>query len=74
MKLMSEVNLQAMTLKELKAYVLLHREDDQAFYIYMDRLKAEATWTSHPPLKSVEDMENYPEVIEKLKRDSGRRS
>ncbi|WP_038026390.1 hypothetical protein [Synechococcus sp. PCC 7336] len=71
---MSEVDLQMMSLKELKAYVLSHREDDQAFHTYMDRLQAEATWTSYPPLKSMEDMENYPEVIERFQQDSGQHS
>jgi hypothetical protein len=66
---MNKENLQTMSLGELKAYVLSHREDDQAFYTYMDRLKTEATSTAYPPLKSIEDMENYPEVIERLKQD-----
>ena len=62
-----------MSRKELKAYVLAHRDDDEAFYAYVDRLHAEGKWVKMPHLKSIEDMENYPEFIEKLRKDPGRR-
>ena len=38
---MTLVNYQAMTLKELRRYVLTHREDIAAFYAYVDRSKSE---------------------------------
>jgi hypothetical protein len=34
-------NFQTMPRKELRAYVLSHRDDDNALRIYMDRLKTE---------------------------------
>ncbi|MCV3213550.1 hypothetical protein OGM63_08430 [Plectonema radiosum NIES-515] len=34
---MTQVNYAAMTDQELKRYILAHRDDQQAFYIYMDR-------------------------------------
>lgn len=67
-------NFKEISLKELRAYVLSHREDEEAFYIYVDRINAECKRVTHPPLKSMEDMENYPEFLEKLRRDPGRQS
>lgn len=65
---MNRPNFQAMSKKELQAYVLSHRDNNDAFYAYVDKLHAEANWTEHEPLKSVEDLENYPQFIEKLRR------
>lgn len=59
-----------MTLKELHAYVITHREDDEAFYTYVDKLRAEATWIEMPLLKSAEDLENYPEFIKRMSKSS----
>ena len=70
---MSNPNFQTMTLKELRIYVLSHQEDNEAFYAFVDRLHSEKKWVTHPPLKSMEDMENYPDVIEKFRRDPGRK-
>lgn len=62
-------NFHEIDLKELKAYILEHTEDDEAFYIYRDRSKIERNWSKKmPPLKSDEDLENYPEFIEHLRR------
>ena len=41
---MNKPNFQAMTRKELHAYVLKHREDIEAFHIYVDKLHKEANW------------------------------
>lgn len=37
---MNQPNFQAMTKKELRAYVLAHRDDDEAFYAYVDKIRA----------------------------------
>ena len=37
---MTTANYDAMSLDELRRYVLTHREDDNAFYIYIERSKA----------------------------------
>ena len=68
---MNKPNFQAMNRKELQAYVLAHRDDDKAFQAYVDKLHAEANWTEHPPLTSVEDLKNYPNLTKKLRQDSG---
>ena len=62
-------NFQAMSRKELRVYVLEHRDDDEAFYAYRDKSKAEGKWVKHPPLKSIDDLENYPEFLEKIRKE-----
>ncbi len=37
---MSQVNYAAMTLDEAKRYFLAHRDDQEAFHAYMDKLEA----------------------------------
>jgi hypothetical protein len=36
----------------------------------VDKLHVEAKWVEMPALQSVEDMENYPEFIERLRKSS----
>jgi len=67
---MSKLDFQAMTQKDLHAYVLAHRHDQEAFYAYIDKLYAEANWVEMPPLQSLEDLENYPEFIEHIRGNS----
>ena len=62
-------NFSEMNLKELRTYMLDHRDDDEAFYAYVDRSKAEGTWVKMPPLKSPEDLDNYPEFLDKIRKD-----
>ena len=37
---MTEANLEAMSLNDLRHYVLTHRQDLNAFHLYVDRSKA----------------------------------
>ena len=67
---MSEPNFQEMSQKQLHDYVLAHREDQAAFYAYVDKLHAEGNWIEMPPLKSLEDLENYPEFVHRFRDDS----
>ncbi|MBW4631695.1 MAG: hypothetical protein KME30_07270 [Iphinoe sp. HA4291-MV1] len=67
---MSKPNFQAMSYKELHAYVLAHRDDQEAFYAYVDKLHAEANWVEMPALQSLEDLENYPEFLEHVRNGS----
>ena len=49
-------NFQEMSLKELRTYVLEHREDDQAFYALVDRTEAaNPNAVSYPAPKTPED-------------------
>jgi len=67
---MTRPNFKAMSQIDLKAYVLAHRDDEEAFYAYVDKLHAEATWIEMPPLESAEDLDNYPEFIEHISKSS----
>ena len=60
---MNNRNFQAMTRQELHNYVFNHRDDQEAFYAYMDKLHNEAKWVEMPPLQSVEDLDNYPDFV-----------
>jgi hypothetical protein len=42
-------NFQEMSRKELRAYVLAHRDDDEAFYAYVDKINKDGNRTEHPP-------------------------
>jgi hypothetical protein len=65
-------NFNEMSRKELRTYVLAHRDDDEAFYALADRISADAAnKVPYPPLKSLEDIENYPEFLEKLRHNLG---
>jgi hypothetical protein len=63
-------NFQAMNQKELQGYVLEHREDQEAFHAYVDKLHTEGNWIDMPPIKSDQDLENYPEFIEHIRRSA----
>jgi hypothetical protein len=67
---MSQPNFQAMSQKELQRYVLAHREDQAAFYAYVDRLNAEANWIEMPPLRSIDDIDNHPEFVNRFRNNS----
>lgn len=69
---MNQPDFQAMSQKELQRYVLSHREDQDAFYAYVDKLNAEANWIEMPPLSSVEDMDNHPEFVNRFRNNSHR--
>lgn len=56
----------AMSRKELRAYLLTHREDEEAFFAYVDRSEVEANWVELPPVESIEDLQNFPEFLKKL--------
>jgi hypothetical protein len=66
----SKPNFQAMDWKELHAYVLAHRDDQEAFHVYVDKLHAEANWVEMSPLQSVEDLQNHPEFVERVRNGS----
>lgn len=61
---MTQHNFQDMNIKELRAYVLAHRDDQEAFYAYVDKLDAEANWVEMPPLESLDSLTDYPEFFQ----------
>jgi hypothetical protein len=67
---MSKPNFQTMSQKELHSYVLTHRDDQDAFYAYVDKLHQEGNWIEMPPVDSVEDLEKYPEFTARFRKSS----
>jgi hypothetical protein len=68
-----KLNFQMMSKKELRAYVLNHRDDEEAFYAYMDKLHTEENRIKHPPVDFFDELENYPELAVKLQQESDKR-
>lgn len=58
---MKKPNFLAMTRTELRKYILDHREDEEAFQIYVDRFKSENNEVFPAP-KTIEDLQNFPEL------------
>jgi hypothetical protein len=70
---MNHPNFQTMNLKELRAYLLSHREDEKVFQTYVDRIHNESNWVEVPFCESLDELEAYPDFAEKLRQDSGRK-
>jgi hypothetical protein len=67
---MNKPNFQVMSQKELHRYFLAHRDDQDAFYAYVDRLHEEGNWIEMPPVESVQDLEKYPEFTARFQNSS----
>jgi hypothetical protein len=65
-------NFQSMSKVELRNYGLAHRNDEEAFQFYVDRVAAEEGRVTYPPLPSIDDFENSPELIKTFENDPGR--
>jgi len=58
-------NFQTMSLKELRAFVLEHRDDEEAFQAMVDRYGAEyPNRVSYPPPKTPEEREAMQRLIQ----------
>ncbi len=57
---MTTPNFDQMSKSELKAYLVTHANDTQAFYALMDKVKAEP----NPVYYSLEDIDRLEELIE----------
>jgi hypothetical protein len=66
----SKPNFQAMDQRELQAYVLAHRDDQDAFYAYVDRLHGEANWVDMPPVQSLDDLANHTAFVQHVRHSS----
>ena len=67
---MSKPNFQSMSQKDLHDYVMAHRDEQEAFYAYVDKLHSEATWIEMPAIKSLQDLKNYPEFTKRFSNGS----
>lgn len=70
---MTQPNFEAMTRKELKAYILAHRNNNEAFYAYMDKVNAEPPTEIFPAPKSLDDFQNFSPLLERLRQDPARK-
>lgn len=67
---MSQPNFEAMSRKELRAYILEHRDDEYAFRVYLDRITAEATDSVvYPAPQSIDDLNHFPQLLEKHRKE-----
>lgn len=66
---MMKPNFQAMTRKELLRYILEHRDDDDAFYAFMDKTHAEPPTEVYPAPQSIDDLKHFPQLVEKHLQD-----
>ena len=64
-----KLDFKAMTRKELLAYILQHRDDDEAFHIYMDKVHAEPPTEIYPAPQSIDDLKHFPQLLEKFRRE-----
>ncbi|MEM9274951.1 MAG: hypothetical protein AAGA80_18600 [Cyanobacteria bacterium P01_F01_bin.143] len=67
---MTQPNFESMTQKELQKYFLAHRDNQAAFYAYIDKLRKEGNWIEMPPLKSLEDLDKHPDFLEHFRGNS----
>jgi hypothetical protein len=62
-------NFAAMSRKELRAYILEHRDDDEAFYAYMDKLQQNPNkGPIFPAPKTIDDLKHFPELLEQYRK------
>ena len=59
---------EAMSRQELRAYILEHREDEEAFQLYLDQVMAEPG-EIYPAPKKIEDLSNFSQLLPKKNRN-----
>jgi hypothetical protein len=65
---MSKPDFKTMSRKELLAYILEYRTDDDAFYELMDRAEADPNPQYFPAPKSMDDLNHFPQLLEEHRR------
>ncbi|MBE9019305.1 hypothetical protein C7Y66_29175 [Chroococcidiopsis sp. CCALA 051] len=62
---MTQPNFQAMSRKELLAYMLEHRDDDEVFRVFMDKVHAEPPTEVYPAPQTIDDLKHFPQLLKK---------
>lgn len=57
-------SFETMTRQQLRAYILEHREDQEALHIYLDRVMAEPG-EIYPAPQTIDDLKDFPQLLEK---------
>jgi hypothetical protein len=65
-----KAEFQGMTRNELRSYLLNHRTDLTAISAYVQKISTEANWVTCPALNSPEDLDNYPDFLDKVRRET----
>ena len=63
-----KLKFETMTRQELRAYILEHREDEEAFQVYLDRVMAEPG-EIYPAPQSIDDLKHFPDLLEKHRQE-----
>lgn len=63
-------DFQRMSRQELRSYLLNHRTDLQAVSAYVQKISTEPGWVTCPALSSPDDLDNYPEFLAQVRRES----
>lgn len=63
-------NFSSMSRVDLRSYLLTHRNDPTAISAYVQRITAEPGWVQCSALSSPDDLDNYPEFLEKVQREN----
>jgi len=66
---MMKPDFKAMTRNELLAYMLENRDDDEAFYVFMDLVHTEPPTEIYPAPQSIDDLKHFPQLLEKFRRE-----
>jgi hypothetical protein len=60
---MSRIELEALNFSELRAYVVAHPKDTEAFHLWVDRATANAPQTWYPAPKTEEDFAEMERIM-----------
>lgn len=69
-----KTNFQSMSKNELREYVLTHRDDEEAFHAYMDKLHKQENRTKHLGVDYFDELENYSDFAKKLQQESNKQT
>jgi len=67
--IMTKPNFQAMSRKELLSYMREHREDNEAYYAFLDKANNQGATEFYPALQSIEDLQHFPQLLEKFRQE-----
>lgn len=65
---MNQFDLEAMSRQELRAYLLEHREDEEAYQVYIQKVKTEPAKETFPAPQSIEDLQHFPRLLKQNKQ------
>jgi len=64
---MPQLNFHSMSRTELRAYILEHQDDEQAFHAYMDLLKSQPV-LANGTMADLENPARFSELLERVQK------